>query len=97
MSILSPVSSLVPLLGRSVLARHRASAGALTGALSAGLCLAAGLGWSAPAPTSSILRYEVQLSAPGQPPQKLEQTIWLKGAKFRVEMASVTGKAGQPH
>jgi hypothetical protein len=53
--------------------------------LAALLSLAAGAAWSAATPTSGVLQYETELVMANQPPRKMEQKIWFKGQKFRVE------------
>jgi len=60
--------------------------------LSAFLCvplriqLPAAFAAPAPAPKPTIIRYEVQIGMPNKPVQKQDQTIWMKGKRFRVEM-----------
>jgi outer membrane lipoprotein-sorting protein len=57
------------------------------------------LGWGAAtaatkpqAPSSIVVAYTLQISASNQPPRSMDQKIWMKGKKFRVEMALPNGK-----
>src|ERR1051326_3442919 len=57
---------------------------------------AAGVGWGAPAPPpsplvprSGIVVYEFQVKTPNEPAIKLEDQIWFKGERFRIETRPV--------
>jgi outer membrane lipoprotein-sorting protein len=46
----------------------------------------------APAPTSIVAAYSLKMSASNQPPRSMNQKIWMKGKKFRVELTMPQGK-----
>jgi len=60
--------------------------------LAALLAIAAGAGWSAAAPTSGFIQYEVTASTAGQPPVKSVEKLWFKGRRFRRESITPAGK-----
>lgn len=63
------------------------------GLLALGAATAAPKAPPAPKPPASIVAaYAFKMSASNQPPRSMQQKIWMKGKKFRVEMTLPQGK-----
>jgi hypothetical protein len=68
----------------------------LAGLLAAFICVhlrfLAAAAAAAPAMKPSIFQYELQVSGPNMQPQKRQQTIWMKGPRYRVETTLLGAK-----
>lgn len=59
--------------------------------IAAAVIVACGPAHSAPAPVAGVYEYEIEMSANGQPGQKMSQKIWVKGARIRRETQTPKG------